>query len=150
MTEQEGRVLELLRTHLITTENRLYEDVATAFRWLMATLFAANGGAILALLGTAHPSLKNNNVALAWFGSGVFLSILTGFLSCFWSYRQSVRLTVTRFKIERAVLEGAMNQEILSDISGQKPSWRTWVPSYVGLTSFICLAAGMITVSRSL
>ena len=150
MTEQEGRVLELLRTHLITSENRLYDEVATAFRWLMATLFAANGGAIIALLGTEQPSLKNSYAALAWFGAGVFLSILTGFLSCFWSYRQSVRFTITRFKIERAVLEGAMDKEILSDVSAQKPNWKNWVPSYVGLVSFLCLIAGMLTASRAL
>ncbi len=149
MTEQEGRVLELLRSHLITTEGRLYDQVATTFRWLMATLFAANGGAILAILGTEQPVLKDSNIVLAWFGAGVFLSILMGFLSSLWSHRLSVRVTTTRFKIDRAVIAGEMNKEILSEVSAQNPNWKTWVPSYVGLVSFLCLTVGMLNASRA-
>jgi hypothetical protein len=150
MTGQEDKVLDLLRTHLITTEGRLHDHVATTFRWLMATLFAANGGAILALFGAAQNGVKASGAALSWFGAGVFLSILMGLLSSFWGHRASIRVTTTRFKIDRAFLEGTMNREILADISAQKPNWKTWVPSYVGILSFLCLAAGMLSVGRAL
>jgi hypothetical protein len=142
MTGQEEKVLDLLRTHLITSEGRLYDHVATTFRWLMATLFAANGGAILALLQA--PQARMDPTALGWFAGGVFLSILMGLLSSLWGHRASVRVTTTRFKIERAMLEGAMNAEILADIAAQKPNWKTWVPSYVGILSFACFSSGML------
>ena len=144
MTGQEEKVLDLLRTHLITSEGRLYDHVATTFRWLMATLFAANGGAILALLQANPKGGSIAPAALGWFAGGVFLSILMGLLSSFWGHRASVRVTATRFKIDRAILEGAMNHEILADISAQKPSWKTWVPSYVGILSFVCFTVGML------
>lgn len=150
MTGQEDKVLELLRTHLITTEGRLYDHVATTFRWLMATLFAANGGAILALFGAAQQGVRTGDAALGWFGAGVFLSILMGLLSSFWGHRASVRVTTTRFKIDRAFLEGAMNHEILADIAAQKPNWKTWVPSYVGILAFLCLSLGMLSIGRTL
>ena len=81
MTGQEDKVLDLLRAHLITTEGRLHDHVATTFRWLMATLFAANGGAILALFGAAQHGVTIDGAGLSWFGAGVFLSILMGLLS---------------------------------------------------------------------
>jgi hypothetical protein len=150
MTGQEEKVLDLLRTHLIATEGRLYDQVATTFRWLMGTLFAANGGALLALLGAGREGLQGTNAALGWFGAGVLLSILMGVLSSFWGHRASVRVTTTRFKIERALLEGVMSHEAVAEVLAQKPNWRTWFPSYVGSAAFLCLAIGMLTVARSL
>ena len=150
MTGQEDKVLDLLRTHLRTAEGRRHDHVATTFRWLMATLFAANGGAILALFGAAEHGVKPSIAALSWFAAGVFLSVLMGLLSSFWSHRASIRVTTTRFKIDRAFLEGAMNHEILADIAAQKPNWKTWVPSYVGILAFLCLTAGMLSVGHSL
>ena len=148
MTGQEEKVLDLLRTHLIATEGRLYDHVATTFRWLMATLFAANGGAIVALLG-AEQGVQGSNAALAWFGAGVLLSILMGVLASLWGHRASVRVTTTRFKIERALLDGAMNHEIVAEVLAQKPNWKTWFPSYVGIVAFLCLTVGMMAVARS-
>lgn len=150
MTDQETKVLELLRTHLITAEGRSYDHVATTFRWLMATLFAANGGAILAVFGGSQQSFKTGSTALVWFGAGVFLSILMGLLSSFWGHRASVRATTTRFRIDRALLDGAMDAGILTEISAQKPNWKTWVPSYVGITAFLCLSGGMFAIGRTL
>jgi hypothetical protein len=150
VTGQEEKVLDLLRTHLIATENRLYDQVANAFQWLMATLFAANGGAILGLLGADREGIPGTNAALGWFGAGVLLSILMGVLSSFWGHRASIRVTTTRFKIERALLEGVMSQEAVNDVLAQKPNWKTWFPSYVGTGAFLCLAVGMMTVARSL
>lgn len=150
MTGQEEKVLDLLRAHLIASEGRLYDHVATTFRWLMATLFAANGGAILALLGTTREGVPGGNAALGWFGAGVVLSILMGMLSSLWGHRASVNVTTTRFRIERALLEGAMNHEIVENVLAQKPNWKTWFPSYVGVVAFLCLTIGMLTVARSL
>jgi hypothetical protein len=150
VTGQEEKVLDLLRTHLIATEGRLYDQVASAFQWLMATLFAANGGAILGLLGAEREGIPGTNAALGWFGAGVLLSILMGVLSSFWGHRASIRVTTTRFKIERALLEGVMSQEAVDDVLAQKPNWRTWFPSYVGSGAFLCLLIGMLTVARSL
>ena len=150
MTGQEEMVLDLLRTHLVAAEGRLYDHVATTFRWLMATLFAANGGAILALLSAEREGVEGTNAALGWFGAGVLLSILMGVLSSFWGHRASIRVTTTRFKIERALLEGVMSHDAVADVLAQKPNWKTWFPSYVGSAAFVCLAIGMLTVARSL
>ena len=59
-------------------------------------------------------------------------------------------MTATRFKIERALLEGVMSHEAVAEVLAQKPNWRTWFPSYVGSAAFVCLAIGMLTVARSL
>jgi hypothetical protein len=150
MTEQETRVLELLRTHLITAEERLYDHVATTFRWQMATLFAANGGAIVALFEAAGENRQIQTLPVMWFAIGVFLSILMGALSSLWGHRASVETTTIRFKIERALLAGTMDPKILPEVLAQRPNWKAWVPSYVGIVAFACLTAGMLTVARGL
>lgn len=84
MTEIEIEMLKIIRSQLITSEARLFDHVSTTFRWLMATLFAANGGAIIAVLGSTQSA---NVSALGWFAAGLVLSILMGILSCIWAFR---------------------------------------------------------------
>lgn len=58
MTDSETEILKLVRVQLVTSETRSVEHVTTTFRWLMATLFAANGCAMVTLFGAseAHSS----------------------------------------------------------------------------------------------
>ena len=74
-------MLRILKSILTTSETQLFDHLGTTFRWLMATLFAANGGSILALLQREAPLLNLDREALAWFAAGMLLSILMGALS---------------------------------------------------------------------
>jgi hypothetical protein len=112
----------------------------------MATLFAANGGAIIALLGSGSPAFKANNTALGCFAGGLLLSILMGILSGIWGHRASVRIIAARLKIDQSLLERAVNQQVFADLSSEKPTWKTWVPSYTGSASFVCLVLGIMAI----
>ena len=51
MSQLEADMLKNARGQLVTGEARLFDHAATTFRWFMATLFAANGGAIIGIFG---------------------------------------------------------------------------------------------------
>ena len=145
MTNLEVEALRLIQSQLITGEARIYDHVANTFRWLMATLFAANGGAVLALLG--NPQLAADKVALACFALGLVLSISMGILSTFWGQRASVRMAAIRARVEKSLIEGAIDAEIVAAIDAEAPNWKTWTPSYIGGASFVALIAGLLVTA---
>jgi len=150
MTDLDAEALKILRDYLVKSEARLYDHVATTFRWLMATLFAANGGAILAILDQ-HGSRKASAIALAWFASGLIFSIAMGIASGFVSYRAVVRLETARLQIDECLLTGANNQKVLEDfVARNQISWKTWTPSYFGVASFACLIVGILMFASRL
>ena len=142
-------MLRVLKSILTTSETQLFDHLGTTFRWLMATLFAANGGSILALLQREAPLLNLDREALAWFAAGMLLSILMGALSTLWGHLAYVRLFNIRLKVEQSLAEGLLNDEILPSLEAEKPTWKTWIPSYAGVLSFACLLAGVLTIARS-
>jgi hypothetical protein len=147
MTDIEAETLRAVREHLVTAETQLIDNLSSTFRWLMGTLFAANGGAIIALMGSDNVNLSGNTAALRWFAIGLVLSILIGIASAFAAYRTSLRITTLKFRVVGALIEGQGGQQVLADIAAQKTSWKTWTPSYVGIASFLCLIAGMIMIA---
>jgi hypothetical protein len=112
--------------------------------------FCCNGGAIIALLGSGSPTLGSNSAALGWFAGGLLLSILMGILSGIWGHRASVRIITARVKIDQSLLERALNEHVLADLAGERPTWKTWVPSYTSSASFLCLALGMLAIGGRL
>ena len=56
--------------------NRLVEEHAASFRWLIASLFAANGGAIIALSAADAVPTHAKLWAGAWFTVGILCSLL--------------------------------------------------------------------------
>lgn len=148
MTESEKELLKVVKSILTTSEAQLFDHLGTTFRWLMATLFAANGGSILALVQRETPLLSSNKGALAWFAAGMLLSILMGALSTLWGQLAYVRLFKIRMKVEQSLIEGTTNEEIVPALNAEKPTWKTWVPSYAGILSFTCLLIGILTIAR--
>lgn len=50
MTTDESDVLAHVNSVMSVSEARLFEQVNTSFNWLLGTLFAANGGAVIAIV----------------------------------------------------------------------------------------------------
>jgi hypothetical protein len=132
------------------SEGRLYEHVAAMYRWLLATLFAANGGAMLALLGH-EKNLPGELYALGWFALGVISSLLMGTASAVFGLRASTAITKARVMVEEGLLTGIpAKQEILELLVSQKPTWKTWTPSYLGGASLLFFIIGLGTIAGSL
>ena len=150
MDPKDRKALELFRDTLVLSESRMYEHVSTTFRWLMATLFAANGGAIVALMSGSSPP-PGSSAALAWFAAGTVLSLVMGITSAFSGYRAANALWNVRAQVEHGLLTDTLPKEVIEDFTTkQKRNWKTFIPSDVGLASLACFVAGIATMSRSL
>lgn len=150
MNPVEAEALKIIRTDLITGEGRIFEHVATTFRWLMGSLLAVNGGAIVAMLGSDNPLINSNAAALRFFAVGLVFSVLIGSLSSIWGLRAAGRWANIRAKVDRSLLEGVVDKDIVPDMTKEKPNWKTWVPSYAGGVSFVCFIAGVLAVAARL
>ena len=78
MTIRDMQALTIVREQLTVAETRIYEHITETFRWLMATLFAANGGAIIALISWDDFTVSADRVPLGCFTVGLLVSILIG------------------------------------------------------------------------
>lgn len=149
VNEQDRLALEYLSRELAMGEGRLYEHVATTFRWLMATLFAANGAALIALVG-AGEWLPGGAYAMAWLAAGVALSLVMGILSTFLGYRAVTPISGVRAKVNVGLITGEignLKQELVSLGENQKMTWKKWSPTYAGLASFTCFVAGIAVIA---
>lgn len=65
------------------TESRrtLIEEHSAAFRWLLASLLAVNGGGVLVLKDLLRFSLANAVIAASFFLGGIMFALLTGWFS---------------------------------------------------------------------
>jgi hypothetical protein len=152
MDQQDRLALEYLSRELATNETRIYDHIATTFRWLMATLFAANGGAIVALLSDAN-RLPGELYALAWFASGIILSLVMGVLSAFMGHRVMRPLTNAKSKVHQGLITGetAEAEQALKElVDKQKMTWKMWSPTYAGLGSLACFIVGVATIAGSM
>lgn len=150
MDEKERNALEILRDTLMTSEARIYEHVTTTFRWLMATLFTANGGAVVAFMNRSLDA-HGSRAALGWFAVGVILALLMGVLSTFVGYRSSVAIMAARMHVERALITDEHPKATVEKFTTrQKPTWRTWMPSFAGIGSLVCFVGGAATVAAAM
>src|SRR3954447_22834130 len=95
ITHTDAQALQVIRQTLATGEGRAYDHVAAMFRWLLATLFAAHGGALLGLLG-AHSPIIPDAAALTCFATGLVLCLLMGVASTLGGIRISTKLNRAR------------------------------------------------------
>lgn len=150
MDQDERKELELVRDLLIVGEGRLYEHVAAMFRWLLATLFAANGGAMVVLLAHGE-DVPGELYASGWFGLGVISSLLMGVVSALLGLLASMTVSKARVTVEEGLLTGnPAKQEILDLLESQKPTWKTWTPSYIGGASLLFFVIGLGTIAGSI
>jgi hypothetical protein len=147
MTESETKLAEFFRDWLKTSEARLYEHVSHMFRWLLATLFAANGAAILALISSAKQTQDWHRNALCWFAAGLIFSIGMGIASAFLGLRATGSINRARVETEKALSGAEADENAIHDLVRQSQvTWTRFVPTYVGLASFLCLIIGMLVV----
>jgi len=146
MNLEERKAIEVVRDELFTAETRIFDQVSATFRWVMATLFAANGGAIIALFGR-DLDRPLRLCALGWFALGVVFSILMGAASSLMAGLAMTRMTKARLQMVEGLILGTVPKEALdSFLERQKITWKTWTPSYLGVASFLCFVGGLVTV----
>lgn len=144
------QALTIVRDTLVTAESRLFSELSATFRWLMATLFTGNGGAVVALMGADRPP-PGADYAQAWFSCGMLCSILMGALSCFSVMRHLMPMVQIRLKIEEGLIgESVPEAELQNYIDKTKTTWKTWAPSYFGVASLAFLTIGIATVAGSI
>jgi hypothetical protein len=151
VTDEERSVLEYLSNEWARIEARLYDHVSSTFRWLMATTFAANGGAVVALLND-QSRLPGEAYALRWFAVGIVLSIITGVLSTIMGMVAINPLQRARAKAAEGLLIGDMSEmekALPGYIEEQRMKWWMWSPSATGLGSLVTLIVGLVILSAS-
>jgi hypothetical protein len=152
MEQSDRRAIELVRGELQVGEARLYEHISRTFQWLMATLFTANGGASIALLGDGAHDLPGRIYALVWFALGLVSSLLIGGLSIVVALQASNRSAAMRTRLEGCLImeETPPQKELLDFVDANRPNWKTWFPSYAGAASFTFFVIGIGTIAGSL
>lgn len=147
---EERAQLAIVRDELELAGARIYDHISQTFRWLMATLFTANGGAILAMIDHPDFAREAGPIALVLFGVGLLLSITIGISSAFLAYRRSVQINEIRTDVFGMLVSGLRNEDTLPKMQAMKPTWRTFSPSYIGILSLICLMAGITVAATSI
>jgi hypothetical protein len=146
MEAQEEKALIILDQHLTVFEQRLYDHISSTFKWLIATLFAANGGGLLSLTQTQPNALASVPSSAWWFAFGLTCSILVGILSSLIAIFSNRDITVTRTQIQVAALTGNLDDGLRAKLSiPKKPSIWIWSPTAIGLLSFFAFIVGMIS-----
>lgn len=151
MEQSDRRAIELLRGELQVSEARLYEHISRTFQWLMATLFTANGGALISLLGDGAHDLPGRIYALVWFALGLIFSLMIGGFSILVALQTANRSSAMRVKLEGCLIteERPPESELLDFVNANRPNWKTWFPSYAGAVSFIFFILGLGTIAGS-
>jgi hypothetical protein len=150
ITHSDAQALQMVREALTTAEGRTYDHLASMFRWLLATLFTAHGGAILCILSDQSPIIPTAS-ALGCFAAGLVLCLLMGIASTFGAIRVSTKLNRTRALTDQMLFDGVdRGVELKQQLDSFAPSWRSWVPSYFCIASLACLIAGMALVANNL
>ena len=142
MTIEPGDVLEHVNTVMSTSEARLYDQVNSSFNWLLGTLFAANGGALVALV-TRDAAVSA--LPLALFAGGVVCSILMGLANAVYAAKAimpttDIRMTLVLLAAGKASLEQL--QQKMGALDGI--TWLKWPMYGLGVASLICLIGGMV------
>src|SRR3982751_4410292 len=120
-------VLEHVSSVMEISEARLYDQISTSFNWLVATLFAANGGAVVALV--SRDTLVSA-LPLALFAGGVVCSILMGFCNAAYAAKAIIPTTDIRMTIA-LISAGLVAPQQLQEKTSQldELTWLKW-PMY--------------------
>ena len=133
---------------IATGEARLYEQVQASFNWLLGTLFASNGGALIALVGRDDPVAP---CPLACFAAGVVFSILMGLASTVYASKAIIPMTDVLMTM-RLLVAGEATPEQLQDKMSALNAFGPykWAMHGAGYLSLACLVIGMITFARTM
>lgn len=142
MDEELKPVAEHVGRTLANSEARLYATVDTNFRWVLATLFAANGGALVALL--SRDSLASTT-PLAFFAGGVVASILMGVGQSIYGTKALLALTDVQMTFVAFVADQASFEDYQTKMAAlEEFKLEKWGMYLAGFASFALLIGGMM------
>lgn len=143
MDDKEAKALAILDAYFTISEGRLYEHISSTFKWLMATLFAGNGGALLFL---AKERSAGEMPCSAWlFGIGLICSVLVGITSSLVGVSAIRDVTKRRLEIQFAILHDEIDEDLRTKLSAeQKASIWIWKPPAIAVLSFILFSTGLV------
>lgn len=90
---EQRELLRGLSSDLQTAESRLFTQVESTFKWLMATLWASNGGALLATIGAQEFAQKLGLLPFVCFAVGLVLSLIMGLINLLYCSRSMLPIT---------------------------------------------------------
>jgi hypothetical protein len=146
-------IAEFVLSNTLELQNRLIDEISAAFRWLMASLLAVNGGSALALLSSDSIERCGVIVAGALFTIGTFSALLLGFFTLKSAERaiQPISSMVEFWLTARHV--GEFEQaELETRTNVLEARLRpTKIASYLtGVSSAICFLLGTIAIGLNL
>ena len=147
------RVAGFVLSTTLELQKRLMDENSAAFRWLMASLLAVNGGSALGILSSE--SVCRDGVVLggAIFTAGIFSALLLGFFTLKSAERAIDPISkMIEFWLE-ASLSGEFDEKLLQERQGQLKSRLkpTKIASYLtGFSSAICFLVGSVVVGLNL
>lgn len=142
MDEDLKPITEHVSSVLGDGEARLYEQVNVSFHWLLATLFAANGGALVTLLGR---DVVASTLPLAFFAGGIVASILMGLANAIYATKSLLTLTDLKMTFVAFAAEQASFEELQGKIAALEGfKLMKWAMYVAGIVSLALLIGGMI------
>jgi hypothetical protein len=136
-------VAEFVATTLATSEARLYEQLNTGFNWLLATLFTAHGGALVALLSNENLSVHPSRAALVCFSVGLVLSILMGLGNVAYAAlaiipTTKIRMSFVAFQSGKAAFEDVLESMKSLDKEFGFVKWATYASGVLSVVALVC------------
>jgi len=152
MEKHEADVVRHLATVLESSEARLYEQVASSFRWLMATLFAANGGSIISILSSESIALKVGMTPLIFFAIGMICSICISLLASLYAAVAAKPLNELRMLVVMNLATGQVSSKEVEQKTAamNRTTVLKWPLLFFQIASIGCLIVGLILAGISL
>lgn len=148
MDAKEGKALAILDAHFTIFEGRIHEHISSMFKWLVATLFVANGGALLFL--AKERSADEMSCSVWFFGIGLICSLLVGITSSLVALFTGRDLAKLRSQIQVATLNEEIDDDLRLKLSTpKKASIWIWTPAAIGILSFVLFSTGLILLLSS-
>lgn len=146
MDESDKLAVEKMIEVMKTNEDRIFDGLMKTFNWLLATNFAANGGALLALISASGSGAIVPSASKLAFALGVIASLFAGMASSLNSYRGYERVYRVRMELEQALIGGEIDQQaMLRKIEALRMRWWQWSPTGFLAISTALFVAGVLT-----
>ncbi|AMK24366.1 hypothetical protein [Sphingobium sp. TKS] len=143
MADDLKQIMDHVIAVLGTSEARLYDEVNSSFNWLLATLFAANGGAVVAIV--SRDTLAYH-IPLTFFAVGVIFSILMGMGKAFYAAKAIIPMTDLKMTFATFVAGQASFEQVQEKMSALDDfgSYK-WAMYSAGGLSLAALIGGMLS-----
>jgi hypothetical protein len=137
---------------IIPLQGRLLDEHAASFRWLVASLFAANGGGLVAIATADKLSDYGMVWSCFWFGLGILSSLLCGWFNqrmVNWTLPPVNALIAFWARVAHGMpFDGNENQRLLDAIT--KSTKRGWLTQASGWLAAVTFILGMIAAGTNI